>query len=187
MCAFQSGDKTAFRLLLARHQKPLFGFLLRFLKTYENAEEAFQEVFLRVVKSQKDYKPTAKFTTWLYTLARHYCIDFMRKEKFRQHQSIDQDAGESSGHSRFEKYLSNPESLESITEGKELQDHLMAVLDGLSPEQKTVFLLREFQNLPFDEIAKITQVPVNTVKSRMRYAVQAIQTGLGKRGILARP
>lgn len=185
MAAYQSGDGHAFQVLLARHQKPIFNFIYRFLKNHEAAEEGFQEVFLRLIRSRKDYMPSAKFTTWLYTLARHYCIDQLRKKKHHDHASFEEET---------EKLYANPASLENFSEAPqaydvssahELSAKLEEILNDLNPEQREVFLLRELQGLPFEEIAQITRVSVNTVKSRMRYALQFLQKRFRELGVEA--
>jgi len=181
--AFQKGNEQAFQYLLARHEKPVYNFLFKYLGNKEAAEEAFQEVFLRVIRFIGDYKPTAKFTTWLYTIARNYSIDYSRKEKFRRHQSLDdRDSEEYS--SLHDQVASNETGADEVASANQLESLLQNVLDGLNPEQKEVFLMRETQGLQFDEIAKITGASVNTVKSRMRYAVQAIQKKFIDLGIL---
>lgn len=177
MKAFQKGDAQAFESLLARHRRPLFNFLFKFLGNAETAEEAFQEVFLRIIRSSADYQPSAKFTTWMYTVARNYCIDHVRKEKFRHHLSLENKVKNNGGDEgeTLALRIATPEpDADKVSGAKELETHLFRILDELNPEQKEVFLLREFQGLQFDEIATITNVSTNTVKSRMRYALQAI-------------
>lgn len=176
---FKKGNEQAFQIVLSRHHKPLFNFIYKFTRNKQAAEESFQEVFLRVIRSIDDYKPTAKFTTWLYTIARNYCIDFCRKEKFRNHLSIDQ-----------EDFFGQPKQFASKDPGsdqqirrKEIQENLWKILDSLSLEQKEVFVMREYQGLPFDEIARITKTSTNTAKSRMRYALQAIKKEFVQLGI----
>jgi RNA polymerase sigma-70 factor (ECF subfamily) len=185
MAAYQKGDLHAFQVLLARHQKPIFNFIYRFLKNPEAAEEGFQEVFLRLIRSRQDYLPSAKFTTWLYTLARHYCIDQLRKKKHHDHASFEEEN---------DKLYVNPESVGrfshapeayDISSARELNERLEKILNDLNPEQREVFLLRELQGLPFEEIARITGVSVNTVKSRMRYALQFLQKRFRELGVEA--
>jgi RNA polymerase sigma-70 factor (ECF subfamily) len=184
MKAFQKGEVQAFETLLARHRRPLFNFLFKFLGNAESAEEAFQEVFLRIVRSSADYQPSAKFTTWMYTVARHYCIDHARKEKFRHHVSLENKvSGGDEAETLASRFATSEPGADKTSSAKELEAHLLRILDELNPEQKEVFLLREFQGLQFDEIATVTNVSTNTVKSRMRYALQAIQKKFQDLGI----
>lgn len=182
---FQKGNAQAFEVLLARHKKPVFNFIYKYLRDMQSAEEGFQEVFLRVVRSKLEYKPSAKFTTWLYTLARNYCIDQIRKSKFRNHISLDQHSHNNEGQSHFaDKLLEVPENVHSLSSAKELSEKVFDILSQVNPEQKEVFILRHYQHLSFDEIAKLTKVPVNTVKSRMRYVLMHLQKELEQLGIL---
>ena len=183
---FQKGDVRAFQVLVDRYQKPILNFTFRYLRNREAAEEAHQEVFLRLVKAAGDYRPTAKFSTWLYTLARNFCIDQNRKNVFRNHQSLDEKIGNDETFSRLDRMSSNEAGAEEESSAKELEGHLYRILDELNPEQKDVFLMREMQQLSFEEIAEITHVSSNTVKSRMRYALQAIQKRFAELGLGSR-
>lgn len=175
---FKRGDENAFSALLARHKNPVFNFLFKYLGSEENAEEAFQEVFLRVIRSLDEYRTQAKFTTWLYTIARNYCIDESRKARFRNHLSLSQGFAEDNKETWQDRVASNDENSEQLLQASEVTGHLQEVLGRINPHQREVFLLREVQDLSFDEIGQITGVSTNTVKSRMRYAVQAIQREL---------
>lgn len=183
MAAYQQGDAQAFQILLSRHQKPIFGYLYRFLKNHEAAEEAFQEVFLRVVKARDDYSPSAKFTTWLYTLARHYCIDQIRKKKYHDHASFEDENEKSRSDPASIRAFSAAAEADGLSSAHELNSKLESLLTEMNPEQKEVFVLRELQELPFEDIAKVTGVSVNTVKSRMRYGLQFLQRKFKELGI----
>src|SRR5580704_7025896 len=99
MVAYQKGEVRAFEVLLSRHRKPVFNFILRFIGDKETAEDLLQEAFMRVIKGAEAYKRQAKFTTWLYTIARNLCVDQTRRRKHRKHASLDQpmDSGDDSG------------------------------------------------------------------------------------------
>ncbi|MEM1349051.1 MAG: sigma-70 family RNA polymerase sigma factor, partial [Myxococcota bacterium] len=81
MLLYSEGDVRAFEVLLARHERPVFNYILRSCGRRAIAEELLQEVFMRVVRSAENYQQKAKFTTWLYTIARNICIDRARKAK----------------------------------------------------------------------------------------------------------
>lgn len=183
MQAYQSGNANAFQVLLGRHHRPVSNFIFRFLRNEEAVEEAFQEVFLRVVKNAKDYKKSAKFTTWLYTITRNFCIDELRKRKFRNHAALYNEDDVSGDRFVSEDEIRREEAYE-VSTAKQAEGHLDAALTKLPVEQREVFLLRHFQGLPFDEIARVSGTSVNTVKSRMRYALQSIQKHFAAYGIL---
>ena len=89
MVMYQKGEVRAFEVLLTRHRKPVFNFILRFVGDKETAEDLLQEAFMRVIKGAEAYKRQAKFTTWLYTIARNLCVDQTRRRKHRKHASLD--------------------------------------------------------------------------------------------------
>jgi len=182
MALYQEGDMTAFQILLSRHQKPIYNYLYRFLKNSEAAEEAFQEVFLRLVRSRRDYKPSAKFTTWIYTLARHYCIDQLRKKKFHEHSSYEAEKDKFRNGSQVQSFSEEAKAHE-FSSANQLKERLDSLLEELNPEQKEVFLMREVHGLPFEEISQVTNVSINTVKSRMRYALQFLQKRFKEIGV----
>lgn len=186
MAAYQKGDLHAFESLLNRHAKGVYNFIYRFLKQSENVEEAFQEVFERVIRSATAYVPTARFTTWLYTIARNYCIDLTRKGRFRRTFSLDDSFGEEENPSLGDRVSDSKPGPGEMASASNLEEKLAWALSQINPDQREVFLLREKQELPFEEIAAIVGVSVNTVKSRMRYALSALQNEFKKLGITDR-
>src|SRR6185436_823025 len=89
MVMYQRGEVRAFGVLLSRHRKPVYDFILLFVGDKETAEDLLQEAFMRVIKGAEAYKRQAKFTTWLYTIARNLCVDQTRRRKHRRHASLD--------------------------------------------------------------------------------------------------
>ena len=83
MVRYQGGEVRAFEILLSRHRKPVYNFILRYVGDKETAEDLLQETFMRVIKGAEAYKRQAKFTTWLYTIARTLCVDQTRRRKHR--------------------------------------------------------------------------------------------------------
>ncbi len=187
MLRFQRGDVSAFSELVQRHKRPLFNFLLRQLRSRPAAEDGLQEVFLRVVQSASEFKHEARFTTWVYTIARNLCIDQLRKMSLRNHDSLDRPVGEG-GPSLGEQTTDSHSraSVEREATSNELRVRITRALEALPEEQREVFLLREAANLPFKEIAEITSTPENTVKSRMRYALDRLQEALNEYEDVAR-
>src|SRR5579864_8489656 len=89
MLRYREGEVRAFEVLLTRHRKPVFNFILRFVHDAAQAEDLLQETFLRVIKGAETYERQAKFTTWLYTIARNLCVDASRRGKHRKAASLD--------------------------------------------------------------------------------------------------
>lgn len=181
MIRYQRGDRTAFGVLVRRHQGALYNFALRQLRSPQVAEDVVQEAFVRVVQSAADFKHEARFLTWIYTIVRNLCIDQMRKHALRKHASLDESRGEDGDGPTLGEKIADPNAgTERAATGTELKERIAAAVDRLPDDQREVFLMREVANLPFKEIAEITGVPENTVKSRMRYALERLQEALSE-------
>ncbi len=182
MIRYQRGDRGAFATLVRRHQTALYNFALRQLRTPDVAQDVVQEAFLRVVQNAQDFKHEARFTTWLYTITRNLCIDQMRKRALRKHPSLDEarKGSEGDGPTLGEQTADTKANVEREATGTELRVRIAEAVETLPDDQREVFLMREVANLPFKEIADITGVPENTVKSRMRYALERLQAALSE-------
>jgi RNA polymerase sigma-70 factor, ECF subfamily len=181
MTRYQRGDLGAFSTLVERHKTPLFNFVLRQIKAPPAAQDLTQEVFLRIIESAGSFKHEAKFTTWAYTIARNLCIDHLRKASYRKHPSLDQQSGEGGEGPSLGEQVADLHPRASTERGaisNEIQIKVVAAIESLPSEQREVFLLRHVANLAFQEIAEITGTPENTVKSRMRYALERLQEAL---------
>jgi RNA polymerase sigma-70 factor (ECF subfamily) len=182
MIRYQRGDRSAFATLVRRHQTALYNFALRQLRTPEVAQDVVQEAFMRVVQNAQDFKHEARFTTWVYTITRNLCIDQMRKRALRKHPSLDEgrQSSEGEGPTLGEQTADAKANVEREATGTELRERITQAVETLPDDQREVFLMREVANLPFKEIAEITGVPENTVKSRMRYALERLQAALSE-------
>ncbi|MBI4832593.1 MAG: RNA polymerase sigma factor [Candidatus Lindowbacteria bacterium] len=182
MESYAKGDTGAFEELLRRHRRPVFAYLCRMAGS-ELAEDIFQEVFIRVISSRATYKRTAKFSTWLYRIAHNTCVDALRRENYRKTESLFQPAdprvAENGGEMLIQDIVpsSNPGPAEELAR-KQLSDALKKCIARLNPEQREVFVLRQYQNLPFQEIARVVGTSESTVKSRMRYALNNLRSML---------
>ncbi|MEC8022835.1 MAG: RNA polymerase sigma factor [Myxococcota bacterium] len=181
MLSYQRGDTRAFQVLLSRHYQPLFNFLLRYTGNRATAEELLQDVFTRVIRSAKGYQTKAKFTTWIYTIARHITIDHSRRQKFRRHRSLDAPlSGEKDSQTLLDTVADHrPGGLgdQALADGQ-FKIRLQDALSSMNTDQREVFVLREFQNLSFKEISNVVNASENTVKSRMRYALEFLRSAL---------
>jgi RNA polymerase sigma-70 factor (ECF subfamily) len=182
LAAYQQGDPAAFEALLRRHRAPLFTFLLRMLGDRERAEDLAQETFLRIVKGAQAWEHRARFQTWLFTIARNLCVDQARRDRFRRAESLDAEGPDG-----------EPAMVESVpgdaidpsrgAESARLRPLLQRALLSLPAEQREVFVLREQAGVPFREIAEMVGVNENTVKSRMRYALEGLRKVLSAAGV----
>jgi RNA polymerase sigma-70 factor (ECF subfamily) len=189
MLRYQKGEVRAFEILLSRHRKPVFNFILRYVGEPAQSEDLLQEVFLRVIKGADGYQKQAKFTTWLYTIARNLCVDASRRGKHRRTYSLDvpmdQDAGKD-GATLLDVIADKTAGTDRKVISKELHGRLHAAIGKLSEDQREVFLMREFLDLPFRDIAEVVGCPENTVKSRMRYALEKLRAELVEYADLAK-
>ncbi|TPV95282.1 MAG: RNA polymerase sigma factor [Myxococcales bacterium FL481] len=182
MLAYQQGDVTAFEELVRRHRRGLYNFLLRSVASRSRAEELLQEVLLRVVRSRARYQPRAKFTTWVYTIARNLCVDESRRRPQWREVSLEAPRGRSEDSStslRQRLATSEPTSV-GPAEARQIRERVAAAVANLPGDQREVFVLRQVNELSFREIAEIASVSENTVKSRMRYALEKLRSELGE-------
>lgn len=185
MMRFQGGDRAAFAGLVRRHKTNVYNFILRQVRAPQIAEDLVQDVFVKIVQNAADFKHEARFSTWAYTIARNVCIDHLRKAALRRHPSLDQATSTGNGEdgpTLAERTADghHSASVERVAIGAELGHRIARAVERLPAEQKEVFLLRELGNVPFKDIAEITGVPENTVKSRMRYALERLQEALAE-------
>ncbi len=182
MIRYQAGERTAFAVLVKRYQGPLYNFALRHLRNPSSAEEVVQDAFVRLVQNAGDFKHEARFSTWMFTIVRNLCIDQIRKQSLRRHPSLEEPkrAGEGEGPTLGEQTADSKANVERTAVSIEIRERLMQAVDALPDEQREVFLMREVSNLPFKEIAEIVGIPENTVKSRMRYALERLQAALSE-------
>ncbi len=183
MMRFQAGDRRAFANLVRKYKAPIYTFILRLVRSTSAAEDLAQDVFVKIVQSAADFKHESRFSTWAYAIARNICIDHLRKMSYRQHPSLDQAHGEGrDGPTLLDRTADvHPSAaVERSVIGVEMGRRITLCVEALPDEQREVFLMREVANLQFKEIATITGVPENTVKSRMRYALERLQESLAE-------
>ena len=186
MLSFRGGNARAFEELVLRHRTPVYHFILRLTGHPARAEDVLQETWLKVVRGAQNYQPRARFTTWVYTIARNLCVDSARKESYRRAESLDAPIDSEDAHGRsLGEQVADEEGVspERGAHNRRLQPLIEAALRALPAEQREVFLLREYSGIPFREIAEVTGVSENTVKSRMRYALQGLRRKLTELGV----
>ncbi len=171
MLRYCGGDMSAFETLYARHRGPLFRFVLRQLNNPQLTEDVFQEIWAKVIRSRAQYRPTAKFATYLYSIARNSVIDQYRKAGRAAHVSVPQD------NDMPEPEATTDDPLQTAHQA-ELGATLTAALQALPQEQLEAFLLKEESGLSLEEIGSVTGVSRETVKSRLRYALNKLRTCL---------
>jgi len=178
MLAYAAGDAGAFDALYARHKGGVYRYLLRQCGGPAQADELFQDVWMNVIRVRAAYQPTAKFATWLYTLARNRLVDHWRARGQAALVSIDDDGDESTRDTVEMLPGSRSEQPEVRAEARALGARLRAALSTLPAAQRDAFLLHQEAGLPLADIAATTGVGVETVKSRLRYALAKLRNEL---------
>ena len=183
MLRYRDGDAAAFANLYALHKGPLYRYLLRHVRNAGAASDLFQEVWSRVIANRARYEPRAKFATFLFHIAHNCTIDFFRRDPNSRDALLIVDAeaalrdAEAPEHQRPDR----------VAEFAEQQSALLAAVAALPEEQREAFLLHEETGLSIEDIARVTNVPAETAKSRLRYAVRKSKISLmDARGVQTR-
>lgn len=169
MQAYARGDADAFQVLYQRHRNRLYGFLMRSLGQRDQADDCFQETWSRVIRARHRYRPDARFSTWLLQIAHNLLIDRYRQRRPQVSlDSVAEPLANNDGDNQPEAVLSRFET----------NRRLRLAIDALPAEQRQAVLLRLDQELALEEIATVTGVGRETVKSRLRYAMAKLREAL---------
>lgn len=166
-------DYEAFETLVLRYEKPLYNYLLRYLRNPQMAEEAFQNTIARVHEKRELYSEDHRFRPWLYRIATRQAVDELRREGRHQAASLDQQrtSNESGAASLMDMLESGAPSPYEQMEAEERRDWARRAIDALPEHLRVVVLLIYFQGLKYREAADILEIPVGTVKSRLNTAL----------------
>jgi RNA polymerase sigma-70 factor (ECF subfamily) len=176
MLAYRDGDGAAFEALYGRWRGPLYRYFLRQCGHAGQADELYQDVFMRVIGAAAGYEPSAKFSTWLFRIAHNRLIDHWRK---LGREPVDPLAsGEDGDDGEFDPPAPALDAPERRAEQKQLGAALLAALNELPEVQREAFLLAEEGGLTLEEIAAVAGVGRETIKSRLRYATAKLRTKL---------
>jgi RNA polymerase sigma-70 factor (ECF subfamily) len=168
MMRYRDGDVSAFEILYRRHNDPLYRYLLRLSRNRDTAADVFQEAWGKIIKSRHAYRPTARFSTFLYRVAHNCFIDHIRRNK-RHLGAVDSDPDD---------HASPVDSPEHCAEKTIAGERLRVALIELPDDQRNVFLLHAEAGLSIDSIAEVTGVNRETAKSRLRYAMNKLKIAL---------
>ena len=171
---FQDGEILAFNEIVRRYKDPLMNFVYRFLGDTIESEDVVQETFLRVFRNKKAYKRIAKFSTWIYTIAGNLAKTELRKRKKRSVYSLSEIGYEDKDY----EIVDDSQSPEKKTNTRMYDDIIQREIQQLSPKFREVIVLRDIQELSYEEISKIINVPLGTVKSRVNRARLRLQEKL---------
>jgi RNA polymerase sigma factor (sigma-70 family) len=165
----RSKNKEALEVLYDRYERILFSFLFKMTEDHGLAEEAMQEVFLKIWKGTGEYDESkGKFTSWLFTMARNSAIDIIRKKKAKQSVPLDE----------IELLVSEDKSVEEKAEWHEEKARVQEAISQLSDEQSGMIQLMYFKGYTQQKISEDYDIPLGTVKSRIRLALKNLKKSL---------
>ena len=158
---FQKGDINAYNELVKRYKDRILNFVFRYFNNVEQAEDVVQDTLIKLYTHANYYKNVAKFSTWIFTIAKNNALTELRKNKRKRTDSLYTDDG------RNLDIGSKEESLESKVQNEIAIDQLNKFLDEIPENFRIAVVLRDFQELSYEEISKILEIPIGTIKSRI--------------------
>ncbi len=158
---FQSGDINAYNELVERYKERLFNFVLRYFNNKEQAEDVVQDTLIKLYTHASYYKNVAKFSTWIFTIAKNNALTELRKNKRKRTESLWTEDGNPLD------INSKEQSLDQKTHNEFAINQLNKFLDEIPENFRMAVVLRDFQELSYDEISKILEIPIGTIKSRI--------------------
>lgn len=170
----REGDLAAFEALVEAHQGRVIGTIAKMLGDETDAEDIAQQVFIRVWNSASRYMPSAKFTTWLFTILRNLVFNEMRRRKRHPVLSLERGDDERS----FQQPDTQAKPPSAVLLDAEMQQAIQAAIDSLPEVQRMAIVLRRYQDVPYEEIAKILKLSVPAVKSVLFRARQELREKL---------
>ena len=178
--AFQNGDRDSYNVLVNRYKDKLTNFIFRFTGDIDSAQDLAQDTLLKVYIKKDSYKEIAKFSTWIYTIASNLAKTELRKLKRRQTYSI---SDLSTDDREFVIHRKDEDSFEDIEDTHVSGAILEKSLMNLDEEFRNIIILRDIQELSYDEISKILQIPLGTVKSRINRGRFKLKDILKEKGV----
>ena len=158
---FQEGDINAYNELVKRYKDRLLNFVFRYFNNREQAEDVVQDTLIKLYTHASYYKNIAKFSTWIFTIAKNNALTELRKNKRKQTDSLWTDDG------KVIDINSNDQTLDRRVQNEIAVDQLNKFLQEIPENFRMAVVLRDFQELSYDEISKILEIPIGTIKSRI--------------------
>lgn len=168
VAAYAKGNNEAFDALLNRHKDRVFSYILHIVKDRDQAEDIFQETFVKAIMTIKQgrYTDSGKFSAWISRIAHNLIIDFYRQEKAENTVSTDSDDTDMLNRRDLAE-----ENVEDRLVSEQIQEDVRRIIDALPESQREVLMMRYYRDMSFKEIAEATNVSINTALGRMRYAI----------------
>ncbi|MBT4798062.1 sigma-70 family RNA polymerase sigma factor [bacterium] len=177
MAKVARGDEDAFAKIVAKHQHAVLGTVAKMTNQSSDTEDIAQQVFIRLWKSAERYQPTAKFTTFLFTITRNLVFNATRKKSGKNEYSFDALEGKWRQSIEDKSSDSRPDKLIEQTELRQIIDQ---AISSLPEKQRLAVVLRRYEKMPYEEIAETLGISVPAVKSQLFRARTALRESLGK-------
>ncbi len=175
MLRVRDGDGNSFGLLLEKHRGPVIHFIFRMVQDYAVAEELAQEVFLRVYRSRKTYEPTARFTTWLFRIATHLALNWLRDGKRERGQErLDETGQDLPARQVWDRRPSVEQRLVKESALEEIRQAIAA----LPAKQRAAVLMHKYEEMEYSQIAKVLGCSESAVKSLLFRAYETLRSRL---------
>ncbi len=177
---FISGDHNALELLINRHQRKLFSYIMIIIKDKHLAEDIFQDAFIKIINTLRsgNYNEEGKFLPWAMRISHNLIIDYFRRSKRMPMRENSEE------YDLFETLKVYDETIEDRIITGQIHDDVKKLIEHLPEEQKTVLKMRHYQEMSFKEIAQQTDVSINTALGRMRYALINIRKMIDEKNIV---
>jgi RNA polymerase sigma-70 factor (ECF subfamily) len=179
MLDVKAGDEQSFELLLRKYRTPLVNFLYRMVRDTAVAEDLAQEVFLRVYRARQEYAPSAKFTTWMFRIATNLALNSVRDNRHRKMEiSMDQSVDAADDEQRPLEVPDRAPSVEQELVARCRAELIMKAIHSLPEKQRAAVLLHKYQELDYDEIARVLECSESALKSLLFRAYESLRVEL---------
>ncbi|HEY6970547.1 MAG TPA: sigma-70 family RNA polymerase sigma factor [Candidatus Angelobacter sp.] len=172
-----AGDKDAYRLLVERHTRSIYGVAYRMTGNEQDAEEILQETFLRAYKSLRSFELRSSFSTWLYRIAVNRCLDFLKAKKMTDAYQISEEPGGEENEREIQVAASNP-GPDRLLLSAEARQKIGQAISLLTPAERVAFTMRHMEGKSIEEISKTLNVRASAAKNSIFRAVQKIRKEL---------
>lgn len=172
-------DQAAYRRLLDKYRRPVYGIVRRMIPDDEDARDLAQESFIRAFRNLDQFDPERRFSSWLFRIAHNLCIDHYRRRKLDTVPMVRRDDGDEE---TWDLPDMTPGPGEEFSD-RERSRRLLAAVESLPPAYRSVILLRHQQGLAYEEIAEVMELPLGTIKARIHRAHRLLKEKLVRRGL----
>ena len=175
MLRVRAGDQASFGLLLEKHRSPVIHFLYRMVQNQAVSEELAQEVFFRVYKSRESYEPTAKFTTWLFRIATHLALNWIRDRKNEKlNESLDKETPDGT----VRQIADRGETIEEELVHRARLAQVREAIEALPAKQRAAVVMHKYEEMDYSQIARVLNCSESAIKSLLFRAYETLRARL---------